>query len=102
MPKMEIELTEEQLEKVKQLESNNISIGDAIDKLFEMKEKALPEIEAIDNEMGIIDKVKEAAIDFENKAEVLDENFGDSSKTYDREIQDVKHKVSWAKDFFKF
>ena len=32
------------MEKVNQLEANNISVGDAIDKLFEMQEKALPEI----------------------------------------------------------
>ena len=36
--KMDIELTDEQFEKVKILEENNISVGEAIDILFEMKD----------------------------------------------------------------
>ena len=103
MAKMEIELTEEQLEKVKQLEAHDISVGDAIDKLFEMREKALPEIAQIDDaEIGLFEKVKENALDVDNKAEILDENYGDADKTYEMKVQDVKHKISWAKDFFNF
>ena len=103
MAKMEIELTEEQLEKVNHLEANGISVGDAIDKLFEMQEKALPEIAEIDDEqIGLFEKVKENALDVENKAEVLDENYGDADKSYEMKVQDVKHKISWAKDFFNF
>lgn len=100
---MEIELTEEQLEKVKQLEAQNITVGDAIDKLFEMKEKALPEIAEINDEkIGLFEKVKESVLDVDNKAEVLDENYGDGEKTYEMKIQEVKHKVSWAKNFFNY
>lgn len=103
MVKMEIELTDEQLEKVNHLEANDISVGDAIDKLFEMQEKALPEIAEIDDEqIGLFEKVKENALDVENKAEVLDENYGDADKSYEMKVQDVKHKISWAKDFFNF
>ena len=39
--KMEIELTEEQAKKVEILKSNGISVGEAIDMLFEVKEKAI-------------------------------------------------------------
>lgn len=102
MAKMEIELTEEQLEKVNELEANDISVGQAIDMLFEMKEKALPEIESFDNEVGLLEKVKENALDVDSKAENLDENYGEAEKTYEMKIQDVKHKISWANAFFKF
>lgn len=103
MAKMEIELTDEQVEKVKELEAHDISVGDAIDKLFEMKEKALPEISEIDDaEIGLFEKVKENAFDVDNKAEILDENYGETEKTYEMKIQDVKHKISWAKDFFNY
>lgn len=102
MAKMEIELTEQQMERVKELESKNISVGDAIDMLFEMKEMALPEIESFDKEMGIVEKVKETALDVESKAENLEENYGDADKSYEMKVQDVKHKISWAKDFFKY
>lgn len=99
---MEIEFTDEQIEKINQLEANDISVGDAIDMLFEMKDKALPEIESIDNEINILDKVKEIASDVESKAENLEDNYGDADKSYEIKVQDVKHKISWAKDFFKF
>lgn len=100
---MEIELTEEQIEKVKHLQANDITVGDAIDKLFEMKEKAWPEISEIDEEqISLFEKVKESTLDVDNKAENLDENYGDSDKSYEMKVQDIKHKVSWAKDFFNY
>lgn len=99
MNKIEIELTDEQLEKVKQLEAQNISVGQAIDMLFEVKEKALFEIEKIEKS-GLIDKVSN--INVNNKTENLEENYGDSEKTYEMEVQDIKHRIKWSKDFFKF
>ena len=95
MSKMEIELTDEQMEKVKQLEAQNITVGQAIDMLFELKEKALPEIEKLEKS-GLLE------VDVDAKAENLDENYGDSEKTYEMEVQDIKHKIKWSKEFFKF
>ncbi|MCI6994820.1 hypothetical protein [uncultured Methanobrevibacter sp.] len=95
MSKMEIELTDEQMEKVKQLEAQNITVGQAIDMLFELKEKALPEIEKLEKS-GLLE------VDVDAKAENLDENYGDSEKTYEMEVQDLKHKIKWSKEFFKF
>lgn len=95
MSKMEIELTDEQMEKVKQLEAQNITVGQAIDMLFELKEKALPEIEKLEKS-GLFE------VDVDAKAENLDENYGDSEKTYEMEVQDLKHKIKWSKEFFKF
>ena len=99
---MEIEFSDEQLERVKELEDNNISVGQAIDMLFEMKEKAMPEIDAIDNDIGVFAKIKENTLDVDSKADNLDENYGEADLTYEMKVQDIKHKVSWAKDFFKF
>ena len=95
MSKMEIELTDEQMEKVKQLEAQNITVGQAIDMIFELKEKALPEIEKLEKS-GLLE------VDVDAKAENLDENYGDSEKTYEMEVQDLKHKIKWSKEFFKF
>ena len=41
-------------------------------------------------------------MDVDEKAEVLDENFGDADKTYELKAQELKSKISWAKDIFKF
>ncbi len=99
---MEIDLTEEQLEKVKQLEAHDIGIGEAIDLLFEAKKETLSLIEDVDETIGLFDKVKQSALDVDDKAEILDENYGDAEKTYEMKVQDVKHKISWTKDIFKF
>lgn len=103
MSKMEIELTSEQEEKVKILKENGVTIGEAIDTLFELKEKTLPEIESIaDEQIGLFGKIKDSTMDVDTKAEVLDENYGDADKTYELKAQEIKSKISWAKDIFKF
>lgn len=90
MNKMEIELSDEQLERVKLLEDNDISVGDAIDMLFEARDKASSIIDEIDNNLA-----KNAA-DAENS-----DGTQPPKKTYDEAVQDYRHHVSWAKDFFK-
>ena len=103
MAKIEIELNDEQMEKVEILKENDIDIGQAIDMLFEVKEKAMSEIENIDeDEIGIFERVKESTFDVGSKIENLEDNYGDSEKTYEMKVQDVKHKIKWAKEFFRF
>lgn len=87
---MEIELNDEQLEKVELLESKGISVGDAIDMLFEARDKVSTIIGDIDENLA-----KNAA-DAENS-----EGTQPHKKTYDEAVQDYRHHVSWAKDFFK-
>ena len=102
MAKMEIELTEDQLEKVEILKSKDISVGEAIDLLFEAKTETLSLVEDVDETISLFEKVKNSTLDIDDKAEILDDNYGDVEKTYEMKVQDVKHKISWSKDFFKF
>ena len=102
MNKMEIELTDDQLEKVKHLESKNISVGEAIDMLFEAKEKTFSELESLDEEISLLEKVKDSTLDVDAKAENLEDNYGDVEKTYDQHVLEYKQRLSWAKDVFKF
>ena len=102
MNKLEIELTDDQLERVKHLESKDISVGEAIDMLFEAKEKTFSELEAIDEEISLVSIVKDSTLDVDSKAENLEENYGDADKTYDQKALEYKRRLSWAKDVFKF
>ena len=88
MTKMEIEFTDEQLEKVKKLEAHDISVGEAIDMLFEARDKISSIIDDIDAE-----KLEDA--DASNDSQET------TKKTYDMAIEDVKSHVSWANTFFK-
>lgn len=102
MVKMEIEFSDSQYEKVKQLEENGISVGDAIDLLFEAKDETLSMMDELDEDIKFFEKIKDATLDVDNKAEILDDNYGDAEKTYEMKVLDVKHKVKWGRDFFKF
>ena len=93
---MEIDFNDEQLEKVKQLESYDISVGDAIDMLFEVRDRVSSIINDIDQ-----DKLEDATPDEEPKAAESEET-SNTGKTYDMAIEDVKTHVSWANTFFKF
>lgn len=100
---MEIELTEEQLKKVEILKENDIDVGQAIDMLFEVKEKALSDIDTFDDDkIGLIEKIKENTLDVETKAEHLGENYGEGELSPEMQVQEFKHKIKWARDFFKF
>lgn len=100
MAKMEIELTDEQLEKVEILKSEDISVGDAIDLLFEVKDEISSQIENNIEDKNLIEKMNDSGFDLGNKTENLKKNF-DDAETYDRTIHDAKHGLKWSK-FFKF
>ncbi|MGX8693898.1 MAG: hypothetical protein ACSW71_03225 [Methanobrevibacter sp.] len=94
-----IELTEEQLEKVKTLEANDISVGEAIDMLFKIKkdfEENAPAVEDMDLISKVVDSVKS-----EEKEKIVEKEYTET-KTYDDQIQKVKRNVNWSRDFFKF
>ena len=119
-----IELTEDQLKRVEQLEANDISVGQAIDMLFEVQDKlrvqsnnyiddkiaeanaekaSLEEqIKKIDDEIVIFNKLKDTSMDFNQKQEILEKEYGSLDETYEMQVQKTKRNVSWARDFFKF
>ena len=59
MAKMEIELTEDQLEKVEILKSKDISVGEAIDLLFEVQHEIKDQLKGEDSEEELIEKISE-------------------------------------------
>lgn len=122
--KMEIDLTDEQAEKVEILKENGIEVGEAIDILFEMKkamvdssnqvidsridkvnqekldlEKRLSEI---DDEISFFEKLKDNSINPIQKQKIIGKDYGEIAKTYDESVQDEKHKFKWTKNIFKF
>ena len=96
MVKMEIDLTDSQMEKVKQLEEQDIGVGDAIDLLFQFKDEA-----NIQLDISLFEKIKEVSMDVDDKQKVLGKEYSET-ETYDKTIQDAKHKIKWGREFFKF
>ena len=60
------------MEKVELLKSNGISVGEAIDMLFEVKEGTLSLVEDVDDAISLFDKVKSTALDVENKQKIFE------------------------------
>ncbi len=119
-----IELTEEQLQKVEQLEAHGISVGKAIDMLYDVQdnlkeytndyldnkiadanaEKASLEaqLKKLNNELAVFNKLKDTSLDYNQKQEILEKEYSPLDETYEMKVQKVKRNISWAHDFFKF
>ena len=94
-----IELTEEQLEKLNTLEANNISVGEAIDMLFKIREDIKANAPTVEDINRLSQLVR--SINSDEKQEIVKNEYTDD-ETYDEKIQDVKRNISWSRDFFKF
>ncbi|WP_407375760.1 hypothetical protein [Methanobrevibacter sp.] len=101
MTKIEIELTDEQIEKLSSLTKEEIDFGKAIDDYFEARQQVSEKIEELERHPSLSAKLVDNVMDVDNKAENLDENYGEVEETFEVKINDVKHSISWAKDFFK-
>ena len=122
--KMEIDVTDGQADKIQTLRDNDISVGEAIDILFEMKEsieaesdmllesrikeasekkaELEKEIEDLDKQMSVLDKLKDASLDVGQKQKIVEKEYGKLDKTFDEVIMDAKHKFRWSSNLFKF
>lgn len=118
------ELNEEQYKKYQIMQENNLSVGEAIDMIFNLreefevqandylevrlaelndkKESLSNEMSSIDNELDILKKIADSPMDFKQKRDVIEKEYASFDDTYDSKVQRAKHQVSWVKDFFKF
>ena len=123
MAKMEIELTDEQAEKVQILKENGIEVGEAIEMFFQMKnavsqssnlildrriqqateERAELEekLAKVDRDLSLYGRIKDSSLDITQKQKLLEKEYGIGSKTYDETVMDAKHRLKWS-NFFKF
>ena len=72
---MEIELTEEQLEKVEILKSKDVDVGQAIDLLFELQHEAIAQIEDKQQDANVIENMDDDGFDAKIRAELLKRNY---------------------------
>ena len=101
MVKIEIELNDEQLEKLNSLTKDDIDFGEIIDNYFDARKKLSQQIELLEEDASLSDKIVKNTLDVKNKSEILDKNYNESDASYEIKIQDFKHNISWVKDFFK-
>lgn len=121
---IEAELTDEQFQKYNILMENGIDVGKTIDMLFEFKDKVVEDssdyldirisevnkekaeleeqLAKVNKQIDIYAQLKDTTLDVDKKLEILEKDYSGIDESYDIRVQNVKHKVSWSKDFFKF
>ena len=115
------QLNDEQFKKYEVMKENGMEIGDAIDLIFNLrdefelnndelleerlailneKKQALEdEMAKVDQELGVIDMLKDTALDFEAKNEILEKEYAAIDETYEMKVQAHKRGVKWGKFF---
>ena len=99
MTKMEIELTDEQIEKIEILKDNGISVGQAINLLFKVQNEIKTQVEENHPDDDIMEKIQNTDFDVNIKAEII-EKTEPKPETYDVAIEETRRKVKWS-EFFK-
>ena len=118
------ELTDDQLKKFEIMKEHDMGIGDAIDLIFDLREelklnneelledrlselndkkKSLQEeMNKIDQELEVIDKLKDDSLDLSQKKEIIEKEYGALENSYEMKVQSVKRNINWGKELFKF
>ena len=99
MTKIEIEVTDEQLEKIEILKDNGISVGQAINLLFKVQNEIKTQVEENHPDDDILEKIENSDFDVNIKAEII-EKTEPKPETYDVAIEETRRKVKWS-EFFK-
>ena len=99
MTKMEIEFTDEQIEKIEILKDNGISVGQAIDLLFKVQNEIKTQVQENHPDEDILEKIENSDFDVNIKAEIM-EKADNKPETYDVAIEETRRKVKWS-EFFK-
>ena len=103
------------------MKENGMEIGDAIDLIFNLrdelklnndelleerlaqlnnkKQSLEEEMAKVDQELGVIDKLKDTALDFEAKNEILEKEYAAIDETYEMKVQELKRGLKWSKLF---
>lgn len=118
-----IEVTPEQLEKLKKLEDRGFTVGEVIDKFSELEERIIShgnsfidesinstsqrkldlekELEKTNNELDFLIKFKNSNYDVADKGKILKKEHSNLGETYDDKLYKVRRNISWINDFFK-
>lgn len=91
-----IELTDEQMERVALLEESGLSVGDAVDMLFQIKKDIELHTNQIENGLHAFENPQN-----QNQEEAL-ENEHAPSQDYGNAIKSVKKSIDWTRDYLKF
>ena len=86
-----VELNDEQFERYQIMEENGLSVGEAIDLIFYLRDHY-----GVRNDQH---KLKDTAYDFEAKEKILEKEYAAIDDSYEMKVQDHKRVIKWGKFF---
>lgn len=128
------ELNDEQFKRYQIMQENELSIGEAIDLIFYLRDHygvrndqlleerleqliikkskleeementgndLTAELQKVNAEMDVLDKLKDTAYDFEAKEKILEKEYAPIDDSYEMKIQAHKRGIKWGKFFNK-
>ena len=60
------------------------------------------QIDEVEKSLSFIDELKNTATDVDKKIEMIEKRYEETGTSPEMKIQEIKHKISWGRDFFKF
>ena len=74
----------------------------SLEELNDKKKSLEEEMNKIDQELEVIDKLKDDSLDLSQKKEIIEKEYGALENSYEMKVQSVKRNINWGKEFFKF
>ena len=90
-------------DRVAELTAKKESLKEEVEQVDEAEKSSITdEILKIEQELGVLDKLKDTTLDVDAKTDILEKEYATIDETYEMRVQAQRHNIKWSKFFAKF
>ena len=90
-------------DRVVELTAKKESLKEEVEQVDEAEKSSITdEILKIEQELGVLDKLKDTTLDIDAKTDILEKEYATIDETYEMIVQAQRHNIKWSKFFAKF
>ncbi|MBO6105390.1 MAG: hypothetical protein J6O99_05800, partial [Methanobrevibacter sp.] len=90
-------------DRVAELTAKKESLKEEVEQVDEAEKSSITdEILKIEQELGVLDKLKDTTLDIDAKTDILEKEYATIDETYEMRVQAQRHNIKWSKFFAKF
>ena len=90
-------------DRVAELTAKKESLKEEVEQVDEAEKSSITdEILKIEQELGVLDKLKDTTLDIDSKTDILEKEYATIDETYEMRVQAQRHNIKWSKFFAKF
>ncbi|MBO5965872.1 MAG: hypothetical protein J6P91_01800 [Methanobrevibacter sp.] len=90
-------------DRVAELTAKKESLKEEVEQVDEAEKSSITdEILKIEQELGVLDKLKDTTLDVDAKTDILEKEYATIDETYEMRVQAQRHNIKWSKFFSKF